>query len=80
MIFVSLAEHQAEIIADTGIYTKVSRDVWRDVIGKLVTAARDQALARGLIVAIEDSATILAEHFPRQEGDVDELPNKVIII
>jgi putative membrane protein len=80
LIFVSLAEHQAEIIADTGIYTKVSRDVWRDVIGKLVTAARDQALARGLIVAIEDSATILAEHFPRQEGDVDELPNKVIII
>jgi putative membrane protein len=46
----------------------------------LVTAARDQALARGLITAIDDSATILAEHFPRQAGDVDELPNKVIII
>lgn len=80
LIFVSLAEHQTEIIADTGIYTKVSRDVWRDVIGKLVTAAREGALARGLITAIEDSATILSVHFPRQDDDVDELPNKVIII
>ncbi|MFN7498995.1 MAG: TPM domain-containing protein, partial [Hyphomonadaceae bacterium] len=80
LIFVSLAEHQAEIIADTGIYTKVSRDVWRDVIGKLVTAAREQALGRGLIAAIEDSATILSVHFPRRDDDVDELPNKVIII
>lgn len=80
LIFVSLAEHRAEIIADTGIYTKVSRDVWRDVIGKLANAAREGALARGLITAIEDSATILSVHFPRQDDDVDELPNKVIII
>ncbi len=80
LIFVSLAEHQAEIIADKGIYTKVSRDAWREVIGKLVASAREQALARGLIAAIEDSATILSVHFPRQENDVDELPNKVIII
>lgn len=79
LIFVSLAEHHAEIIADTGIYTKVSRDVWREVISKLVTAARDQALARGLIAAVEDSATILAEHFPRQDDDVNELPNKVTL-
>lgn len=80
LIFVSLAEHQAEIIADKGIYAKVSRDVWRDVLAKLVTAARDQRLAQGLILAIEGSGAILAEHFPRQEDDVDELPNKVILI
>ena len=80
LIFVSLAEHKAEIIADAGIYTKVSRTVWREVIGKLVIAARDQKLAHGIILAIEDSAAILAEHFPRQDDDVDELPNKVIMI
>ena len=80
LIFVSLAEHQAEIIADTGIYIKVSRDVWRGVIAKLAMAAREEALARGLIAAIQDSATILAEHFPLQDDDVDELSNKVIII
>jgi uncharacterized membrane protein len=43
-------------------------------------AAREEALARGLIAAIQDCATILAEHFPLQDDDVDELSNKVIII
>ena len=80
LIYVSLREKQAEIVADSGIYTKVDRGVWRAVIQDLVTAARAGDLALGLVGAVEASATILAPHFPPEAGDTDELSNKVILL
>ena len=80
LIYVSLREKQAEIVADSGIYTKVDQGVWRAVIQDLVTAARAGDLALGLVGAVEASATILAPHFPPVAGDADELSNKVILL
>jgi putative membrane protein len=80
LIYASISEHQAEIVADTAIYTKVERSVWADAIHALLTGARDGELAKGLIGAIEKSGAVLAQHFPRQDGDTNELPNKVVII
>ncbi|GIU66077.1 TPM domain-containing protein [Candidatus Phycosocius spiralis] len=80
LIYVSLKEKQAEIVADTGIYTKVDQGVWRDVIQDLVSAACAGDLAQGLVGAVAASATILAPHFPPIAGDANELSNKVILI
>jgi putative membrane protein len=80
LIFVSISEHQAEIIADTAIYEKVDRKVWGDAIGALLAEARQDNLAAGMIKAVEMSGAVLAEHFPRQAGDENELPNRVVII
>jgi putative membrane protein len=80
LIYVSLREKQAEIVADSGIYTKVDQGVWRAVIQDLVTAARAGDLALGLVGAVEASTTILAPHFPPEAGDTDELSNKVILL
>jgi putative membrane protein len=80
LIFASLSEHQAEIIADTAIFSKVDPSVWSDAISTLLIGARAGDLAGGMVGAVEKSAAILAPHFPFVEGDVDELPNKVVII
>jgi putative membrane protein len=80
LIFVSLSEHQAEIVADTAIFTKVDRSVWSSAIAALLSGAREGNLAVGIIAAIEKSGEVLAQHFPRQDGDINELPNKIVII
>jgi putative membrane protein len=80
LIFASLSEHQGEIIADTAIFNKVDRAVWADAIHALLTGARKGDLTSGLIDAIDRSGDILAQHFPRADGDTNELPNKVVII
>jgi putative membrane protein len=80
LIFASLSEHQAEIIADTAIYTKVDPKIWREAIHMLLEGARSRDLAAGLIGAVATSGRVLAEHFPRADNDTDELPNKVVII
>jgi putative membrane protein len=80
LIFASLSEHQAEIIADTAIYAKVDANIWREAIVTLLTGARAGDLTAGLIGAVETSGRVLAEHFPRSETDTNELPNKVVVI
>lgn len=80
LIFVSLSEHQAEIVADTAIYAKVDPIVWSEAIASLLAQAKEGQLANGIIAAIERSGAVLSEHFPPSVDDANELPNKVVVI
>ncbi len=80
LIYVAMAEHYAEILADTGIADRAGPEAWRDIIRELTGAIRDGRIADGLAAAIQRSGAILAEHAPARPGDEDELPNKVILL
>ncbi|WP_230530521.1 TPM domain-containing protein [Microvirga roseola] len=80
LIYVALAEHYAEILADTGIADQVDPKVWADIIADLTGAIREGRIADGLVGAIRHTGDILAEHAPARFDDTDELPNKVILL
>jgi putative membrane protein len=80
LIFVSLAEHYAEVIADSGIDSRVEQRVWDDVVRDLTAAARDDRLADGFVTAIEAVGRVLAEHFPLSPGDANELDDRLVEI
>jgi putative membrane protein len=80
LIYVALAEHHAEILADTGIADRVGPDVWGDIVLELTAAIKAGAMADGLIAAIKRAGAILAEHAPPRFEDEDELPNKIILL
>ena len=82
LIFAAEAERYATIIADEGINAKVSPDVWVAAIDVLIAAIKDGRPADGFVGAIEKSGAVLAEHFPRKDGEVraDELPDKLVEI
>lgn len=77
LIYVLLAEHRIEIIADRGYDTRISAEQWRGVC-ELMEAefkAGDplEAVKRG----IQAASDLVAQYFPQTEGhvDEDELPN-----
>ncbi|MFM5924802.1 MAG: TPM domain-containing protein [Novosphingobium sp.] len=78
LIYLSLAEHRAEIVADEAIAAKVAPDVWGDAMAALVREIRAGRPAAGLIAAVEQVGAVLAEHFPRAENDINELPDRLI--
>ena len=78
LIFVSVAEHHAEIVADSGINAKVTAEAWQDAINAIVEAIKHGRPGDGLIGAVERCGTVLAEHFPPGAINRDELPNKVV--
>ena len=78
LIFVSLAERYAEVVADEGINRKVDQAVWDDLIDKIVHHARRESLAEGFIEAINQAGAVLAQHFPPTKGQSNELDDRLI--
>jgi putative membrane protein len=75
-----VAEHYAEILADTGIAERVDQAVWREAVTDLIEAIKAGRTADGLLRAVERAGSVLAQHAPPSADDTDELPNKVIVI
>lgn len=80
LIYVSDAEHYAEVIADDGIYHRVTPQVWDDLIDALTAHIGKGTRTEGFVTAIETCGKILAEHFPPETGAHDELPNHLIVL
>jgi putative membrane protein len=80
LIYVSFAEHYAEVIADDGIYKKVPQKTWNGVVSTLTTHLGRGQRTQGFIAAIETCGKILAEHFPPGRIDQNELPNHLIVL
>ncbi len=80
MLFVSVAERYVEIIADRGIREKVDDTVWQAIVDAFIVEVRAGRIADGFVHAIAACADVLAEHFPWDEGDRNELPNQLIEI
>ncbi|HSF12598.1 MAG TPA: TPM domain-containing protein [Erythrobacter sp.] len=78
LIYLSMAEHRAEIVADESIAAIVPAEVWGEAMGDMLSHIRKGAIAEGLAAGIRDVGFVLAEHFPRGENDVNELPDRLI--
>ncbi|MFN5820542.1 MAG: TPM domain-containing protein [Novosphingobium sp.] len=78
LIYVSLREPHAELLADAAIASKVSPEVWGEAMAALLAGIRAGDLASGLVGAVEKVGAVLAQHFPRAADDQNELPDRVI--
>jgi len=80
LIFVSLAERYARIIADDGIAARVPQAHWQGAVDELIAHTRDGRVADGFIAAVEICGEVLATHFPSRGGGEDELPDRLYLI
>jgi len=80
LIFVSLAERYARIIADDGIAEKVPSAEWQAAIAALTGQMCQGRIAAGLVAAIERCGTVLAAHAPPDGGGGNELPDRVYVM
>lgn len=78
LLYLSLAEHRAEIIADEGIHSRVTPDLWGEAMAALIAAVKDGRPGDGMAEAVALIGGVLAEHFPRSAGDTNELPDRLI--
>jgi len=78
LIFVSVAERYAEILADAGIATKVSPSVWDEAVAGLISKIAAGRPADGFVATIDECARHLAEHFPPGAINRNELPNAIV--
>ena len=79
LIFVSMAEHYARIIADEGIARKVHEAEWQAAVDVLIGHIRDGHIAAGFVAAIKLCGDVLAAHAP-PDGSADELPDRLYVM
>ena len=78
LIYLSMREHRAEIVADESIAAKVPAEVWGEAMADMLSHIRKGRIAEGLAAGIRDVGFVLAEHFPRGADDENELPDRLI--
>lgn len=78
LIYLSMSEHRAEIVADRSIAEKVDAEVWGEAMGDMLAHIKRGHIAEGLAVGVRDVGFVLAQHFPRGDEDENELPDRLI--
>jgi putative membrane protein len=78
LIYLSMAERRAEIVADEAILKVTDDHTWGEAMAALLAEVREGRPGDGICAAIERVGVVLAEHFPRSAGDTNEIPDKLI--
>ena len=78
LIYLSMGEHRAEIVADEAIATVTSADTWGEAMAVLLDEVKEGRIADGIVAAVHRVGAVLAEHFPKSSGNPNEIPDKLI--
>jgi len=79
LFFISLFERKVRVMADKGIYEKISPEILQAYADHVALGVRNGTAVAALCGEIELVGLILAEHFPIKADDTNELSNEVIV-
>jgi len=80
LIFVSVAERFAEILADSAIHKAVPPETWQGIVDRMTAEIEDGRTADAFVHAIDSVGDLLARHFPPGSGPDNILTNHLIVI
>jgi|SRR6185295_18529716 len=77
LIFVAPRTQKFAVIGDTGIHERGGDEFWQRLVEKMRTYFKAQNFTDAVVHAIDETGNLLAQHFPRQPDDRNELPDTV---
>lgn len=80
LIYLLLADHDLEIVADRGIVAKVGQSQWDEIAHAMEQQFRAGQFREGSLEGIRRVTELLAQHFPPDDRNPNELPNKPVIL
>lgn len=81
LIYVLLAEHDVEIVADRGIHARVGTEGWEAICHAMEHEFRQGRFEAGVLLGLERITTILREQYPsRGQSNRNELPDEPIVV
>ena len=80
LIFISILERRVELLADSGINEKIPQGKWQNIVDNIIQGIKKKNVTAHLIESINDCGELLAQHFPIQPDDVNELSDEIDIL
>lgn len=79
LIYLLLADHAVEIVADRGIDAKVGVQEWRTVCQQMQAAFKQSNYEGGVLSGVQAVTQHLVQHFPADDRG-NELPDKPVVL
>ena len=80
LMFVSILERYVEIIGDTGITSKVDKQIWQRIVDDMLPLLKQHKTSDAMILAVERCGAELAQYFPPGKTNPNELPDRFIVL
>lgn len=83
LVYLLLADHRVEIVADRGIHARVGAAAWETICGAMQREFAAGRYEAGLVSGLASISDLLAQHFPAQAGaaaNPNELPDKPVLL
>jgi uncharacterized membrane protein len=80
LIYVQLADRRVEIVADRGIAARVAQGEWDTICRAMENAFGAGDYRSGALTAIRQAEDLLLLHFPAHAGNVNELPDRPLLL
>ena len=80
LIYLLLADHAVEIVADRGIHARVGAPAWKAICQQMEQAFRRDEFEAGVVSGVQAVAGHLAKHFPSDGPRPNELPDSPVVL
>ena len=80
LIYLLLADRNVEIVADRGVHAKVNSQDWEKICRAMEVDFKQANFKDGVVKGIQAIAQHLVEHFPAQDKNQNELPDKPLML
>lgn len=80
LIYVLLADHAVEIVADRGIDAQAGEATWSAICRRIEVAFAQSQYQAGALLAIDAVAEVLRQHFPQTSMPGNELPDEPVLL
>ena len=78
LLFFAPRSQQFAILGDAGINEKCGEPFWQSIVNDMSPRFKRGEFTGGIVEAIDRIGAALSEHFPRDPGDQNELPNQIV--
>lgn len=80
LLYMHLAEHKVELIADRGIASRVDSAQWQKICDELTADIKNGPADVAVLACIAKINDLLRVHFPAQEDNPRELPDEPVVL
>jgi uncharacterized membrane protein len=80
LVYVLLADHRVEIVADRGISAKVAQAEWQAICAQMQAAFREGRFEAGAVAGVTAISALLEKHFPATGANANELPDQPVML
>lgn len=81
LLYILLADHRVEVVADRGITARVPETEWRAICGVMEAHFREGRFLEGSTAGVRAVSDVLALHFPaRGDANPNELADRPILV